>query len=188
MILTAFCLALPNFIFAQSVQVKKAPEVSLKDLKGRTVKIQDFKGKVVLLNFWATWCVPCLAEIPELIKWQKEYENQGLQIVGITYPPTNQKKVRSFARHQKINYPILFGLKKTRVSFDAGETMPLSVVIDKEGNIREIIEGIIFADEFDEKIKPLLKPDSSEKDGELSINFARCHRRSIVTKIKCQCG
>jgi thiol-disulfide isomerase/thioredoxin len=149
--------ALPNLISPQSVQAKKTPDISLKNLKGKTVKIADFKGKVVLLNFWATWCAPCLAEIPELIKWQKEYENQGLQIVGITYPPTNRVKTRRFARRNKINYPILFGLKKTKALFDSGETMPLTVVIDKDGNIKEVIEGIIFPEEFDEKIKPLLK-------------------------------
>lgn len=157
------CFALPAFVFAQNVQSKKVPDISLKDLKGKTVKIEDFKGKVLLLNFWATWCAPCLAEIPELIKWQKEYENQGLQIIGITYPPTNQKKVRSFARRQKINYPILFGSKKTRELFDSEETMPLTVIIDREGNIKELIEGVIFTEEFDEKIKPLLESGSNEK-------------------------
>lgn len=165
-ILTAICLALPNFIFAQSVQGKKTPDISLKDLKGKTVKIQDFKGKVVLLNFWATWCAPCLAEIPELVKWQKEYEKQGLQIVGITYPPTNRVKTRKFARKIKFNYPILFGSKQTKAMFVSGETMPLSVIIDREGNIRELIEGVIFSDEFDEKIKPLLEFGSSKKDNE----------------------
>lgn len=158
------CLALPAFIFAQSSKSKKAPDVSLKDLKGKTVKIGDFKGKVVLLNFWATWCAPCLAEIPELIKWQNEYENQGLQIIGIAYPPTNHVKVRRFARRNKINYPILFGSKKTKALFDSGETMPLTVVIDRDGNIKELIEGIIFPEEFNEKVKLLLKSNSANTE------------------------
>ncbi len=161
------CCALPNLISAQSVQAKKTPDISLKDLKGKTVKIADFKGKVVLLNFWATWCAPCLAEIPELIKWQKEYENQGLQIIGITYPPTNRVKTRNFAHRNKINYPILFGSKETKAMFDSGETMPLTVVIDRDGNIKELIEGVIFAEEFDEKIKPLLGSDANKKAVEI---------------------
>lgn len=156
-----FCLvlALPAFVFAQNNQTEKAPALVLKDLNGKTVKIADYKGKVILLNFWATWCPPCRAEIPELIKWQKEYQKRGLQIIGITYPPTNRVKVRSFARRNKINYPVLFGSKRTKALFDSGETMPFSVVIDRNGNIREHIEGIIFADEFNEKIKPLLESD-----------------------------
>lgn len=158
----AICLLFPVLIFAQSNQTEKVQGISLKDLKGKTVKIEDFKGKVVLLNFWATWCVPCRAEIPELIKWQKEYESRGLQIVGITYPPTNRIKVRNFVSRNKINYPILFGSKKTKALFDSGDTMPFSVVIDREGNIKERIEGIIFDDEFNEKIKPLIESKSNK--------------------------
>ena len=156
------CLVLPLSVFPQNNQTEKLPSVVLKDLKGKTVKIEDFKGKVILLNFWATWCPPCRAEIPELIKWQTEYQSRGLQIIGITYPPTNHAKVRSFVRKNKINYPILFGSKKTKALFDSGETMPFSVVIDREGNIKEFIEGVIFADEFDEKIKSLLESDSEK--------------------------
>jgi thiol-disulfide isomerase/thioredoxin len=150
-------LAFPAFVFAQNKRIEKAPAVALKDLSGKIVKIGDYKGKVILLNFWATWCPPCRAEIPELIKWQKKYQNQGLQIIGITYPPTSRAKVHRFARRNKINYPVLFGSKKTRALFNAGETMPFSVVIDRNGNIGEGIEGVIFADEFDEKIKPLIE-------------------------------
>jgi len=149
-------LAPPSLASAQSGAGEKIPAVNLTDLKGKIVKLEDFKGKVVLLNFWATWCVPCRAEIPQLIKWQKEYQAKGLQIIGITYPPTNRKRVREFAAANKINYPVLFGSKRTKKLFDKGDVMPYSVVIDKDGNITGQIEGIIFDDEFDEKIKPLL--------------------------------
>ncbi|MDQ3710751.1 MAG: TlpA family protein disulfide reductase [Acidobacteriota bacterium] len=169
LIFTVVCLALPAVFFAQNNQSNKVLDIALKDLQGKTVKIKEFKGKVVLLNFWATWCPPCRAEIPELIKWQKEYENQGLQIVGITYPPTNRLKVRRFVRRNKINYPILFGSKNTKAIFDSGETMPLTVVIDRNGNIKEIIEGIVFAEEFDEKVKPLLDSRIDKKDSKLQL-------------------
>jgi peroxiredoxin len=163
-LILVICLALPVIASAQNNQIEKAPAIVLKNLKGKIVRIEDFKGKVVLLNFWAAWCSPCLAEIPELIKWQTEYQSQGLQIIGITYPPTNRVKVRSFVRKNKINYPILFGWRKTKALFDSGETMPFSVVIDREGNIKARIEGVIFDDEFDEKIKPLLESDLGKKD------------------------
>ena len=149
-------LTLASAVFAQSETAEKAPSIALKDLKGKTVRLEEFKGKVVLLNFWATWCVPCRAEIPDLVKWQKEHQAEGLQIIGITYPPTSKVKVRNFARQNKVNYPVLFGSKSTKALFDSGDTMPYSVIIDRDGNIRSRIQGIIFDDEFDEKIKPLL--------------------------------
>jgi peroxiredoxin len=154
-------LLLPAFAGAQNREGEKMPALSLKDIKGKTVNLRDYKGKVILLNFWATWCVPCRAEAPELVKWQNEYRKRGLQIVGVTYPPTDTVKVRGFARRNKINYPVLFGSKKTKELFDLGDTLPFSVVIDREGIIKALIEGVVFEDEFDEKIKPLLVPASS---------------------------
>lgn len=161
-ILIIICLLLAFANFAQD-KIEPAPTVSLKDLSGKTVDLSDFKGKVVLLNFWAVWCVPCAAEIPELVKWQQQYESDGLQIIGVTYPPTNKVKVRAFARKMKINYPVLFGSKKTKDLFDSSENLPYSVILDRDGNIKERIEGVIFDDEFDEKVKPLFELNIKRK-------------------------
>jgi len=135
---------------------QKAPELSLKDINGRTVTLSDFSGKVVLLNFWATWCVPCRTEIPDLVKKQREYQSQGLRIVGITYPPADGSEVRRFVRELKIKYPVVIGSKETKQAFTTSDTLPLTVIIDREGKIRGVIEGIMYRDEFDEKVKPLL--------------------------------
>jgi len=153
-LLAVFLMITPN-VAAQAP--RPAPPVVLKDVKGRTIRLSDFKGKVVLLNFWATWCPPCRAEIPDLVKWQKEYAFQGFQVIGVAYPPTDRRKVRSFIRELKITYPVLLGQKKTKALFDAGETLPFSVVIDREGKVRENIEGILLPEEFDEKVRPLLE-------------------------------
>lgn len=137
---------------------QKAPALSFKDINGKTIRLSAFKGKVVLVNFWATWCVPCRAEIPDLIKLQRRYRTRGLRIVGITYPPEQIAEVRRFARELKINYPLVIGSKETKQSFTASETLPLTVIIDRRGNVREIVEGIMYREEFDEKVKPLLSP------------------------------
>lgn len=155
LLLALFLLVTPAVTLGQAP--RPAPAVVLRDFNGRTVRLTDFKGKVVLLNFWATWCPPCRAEIPELIEWQREYGSKGLQIIGVTYPPTNRRKVRRFLRVSKITYPVLLGDKKTKALFDAGETLPFSVVIDREGKVRENIEGILLPEEFDEKVKPWLE-------------------------------
>lgn len=142
---------------AATAQGTKAPALVLKDLRGRRVRLSDFKGRVVLLNFWAEWCPPCRAEIPDLVQWQREYRSRGLQVIGITYPPTDRIAVRQFARTLKINYPVVFGTAETKARFDQSETLPITVIIDRDGNIREIITGVILPEEFETKIEPLLK-------------------------------
>lgn len=137
-------------------QEAKAPAVALKDLRGRTVRLSDYRGKVVLLNFWATWCPPCRAEMPDLVKWQRDYRQHGLQVIGLTYPPQQKSEVRQFTRSLKVNYPIVIGSKETKELFFQGETLPVTVIIDRDGKIREVIEGILLPQEFEQKIKPLL--------------------------------
>ncbi|HEY2847199.1 MAG TPA: TlpA disulfide reductase family protein [Pyrinomonadaceae bacterium] len=149
-------LAVALISLAQSSESTKAPTLALRDLHGKTVNLGDFKGKVVLLNFWATWCVPCRAEVPQLVRWQDEYKDK-LQIVGITYPPTSSPKVRVFVRTNKIGYPVLLGKRATKRLFDNSANLPITIVIDREGNIAARIVGVIFDDEFRDKVLPLLR-------------------------------
>lgn len=146
-------------------QAQKAPTLELKDLRGRRHRLSDYRGKVVLLNFWATWCPPCRAEVPDLVSWQGEYEKQGLQVIGVTYPPTSLPQVRRFLRRHKVSYPVLLGSRATKSLFDEGETLPFTVVIDREGNVRERIEGILLPEEFEEKVRPLLLPGATGVNG-----------------------
>jgi thiol-disulfide isomerase/thioredoxin len=135
---------------------KPAPKLELKDVEGRALRLSDYKGRVVLLNFWATWCAPCRAEMPDLVKWQREYKSKGLQVIGVTYPPEELAEVREFIKSIKVNYPIALGEEQTKALFDKGEILPVTIVIDKKGMIREVIQGIIFQEEFEQKVKPLL--------------------------------
>lgn len=143
-------------------QTRKAPDLALEDLRGRIVRLSDHKGKVVLLNFWATWCPPCRAEMPDLVKWQREYRALGLQVIGVTYPPTSRVKVRRFVGGARVNYPIVYGTRKTKALFDKGDILPITVVIDREGNIREVIQGILLVEEFEEKIRPVLRQSNHQ--------------------------
>jgi cytochrome c biogenesis protein CcmG/thiol:disulfide interchange protein DsbE len=163
-ILALFLLAHPMLAVNQRVagqepanQTTLAPAFELKDLRGRIVRSDKLKGKVLLINFWATWCVPCLAEMPYLVKLEKEYGPRGLQIIGITFPPTDRAKVRRMVKRLKVNYTILFGSDETASDYYAGEVLPTTIVVDREGRIRERILGILEPEEFDKKVKPLLE-------------------------------
>jgi peroxiredoxin len=94
--------------------------------------------------------------MPDLVKLQREHGKEGLQVIGITYPPESREQVRRFARSLKVNYPIILGTRELKARFSSDETLPLTVVIDRNGKVSEIISGILLREEFDEKIKPLL--------------------------------
>ena len=147
------------FLFAPAVtlgQDSRPTELTLKDIQGRYVRLSDYRGKVVLINFWATWCPPCRKEIPDLIKLQSDYGSRGLQVIGVTYPPQKLAEVRQFVRRAKVNYPIALGTKEMKLLFSSSETLPMTIVIGTDGRIRDAIEGILLPEEFEQKIKPLL--------------------------------
>jgi thiol-disulfide isomerase/thioredoxin len=162
LVLAVLLVVVPVSIQAQYVTSK--PSVDLKDIHGKRLTLTNYKGKVVLVNFWATWCAPCRIEVPDLINLQRAYRNKGLQIIGITYPPETHNAVRRFVRRYKINYPVGLGTAETKALFTSSETLPVSVIVDKYGTVREVIEGIMYADEFDERVKPLLSAVESLGD------------------------
>lgn len=135
-------------------------KLNLKDIRGHNVSLSDYEGKVLLINFWATWCIPCRMEIPDLVKKQAQYRNQDLRIIGIAYPPETLSAVRKFAAKYRINYGLVLGDKPTKTQFTDSETLPITVVFNKEGKVQDVIEGIMYQDEFDEKVKPLLSSAS----------------------------
>lgn len=152
-IFTAILIAWPAVAWGQE---REAPSLTLEDLRGRTLRLSDYRGKVVLLNFWATWCPPCRAEIPYLVKLQKEYGRQGLQVLGVTYPPERHAGVLRLTRRLKVNYPVALGTRETKALFSSDETLPLTIIIDRDGKLRETISAILLPEEFEEKVRPLL--------------------------------
>ena len=159
-----FVFALVALPHPASGQAVRAPSLTLESIEGRTVRLSDYRGKVVLINFWATWCPPCRAEMPDLVKLQKEYGRDGLQIIGVTYQPEPRAHLRSFTRKLKVNYPIVLGTRETKAAFSPDETLPLTVIIDREGTIRGTIAGILLPEEFNLQIKPLLQQRASERE------------------------
>lgn len=117
-----------------------APDFVLTDLDGRTISLSDYKGKVLFLNFWATWCPPCRAEIPDFIEAYRENKDKGLEIVGISVDTKGKDAVADFVAKYKINYPVVLESRsKTQQLIDdyqPGQFIPTTIIIDKEGRIR----------------------------------------------------
>jgi cytochrome c biogenesis protein CcmG/thiol:disulfide interchange protein DsbE len=133
-----------------------APAWDLKDVKGKSVKLSDFKGKVVILDFWATWCPPCRAEIPHFIGLQEKYGKQGLVVVGVSVDEGGPDVVSSFVKANKINYPIVMGNLDVAQLYDANEGIPTTFVIDRTGNIVAKHLGFTDSEIFEKEIKSVL--------------------------------
>ncbi len=131
-----------------------APAFSLPDLKGREVPLSDFRGKVVVLDFWATWCPPCRREIPDFVELQREYGPQGLQIVGIALD--EPEKVEAFARQNGMDYPVLMGSDEVAVLYGGIDGIPTTFLIDRQGKIVSRFEGFRPKSVFEEEIRKLL--------------------------------
>ena len=153
-IIPVLFLFVPIVAFGQD---SRPPQLTLKDIHGRYIRLSNYRGKVVLINFWATWCPPCRKEIPELVRLQRDYRSDGLQVIGVTYPPQQLAAVRGFVRKAKVNYPVGLGTKETKLLFTQADTLPMTIVIGRDGTVKDTIEGILLPEEFEQKIKPLLK-------------------------------
>jgi len=114
----------------------QAPDFTVKDLKGREISLSNYSGKVVFLNFWATWCAPCKAEIPDFIEAYKQYKDKGMEIIGISVDRISQKSVLKFVEKYKINYPVVMGTDKIQKDYEPGPYVPTTIIIDQEGKIR----------------------------------------------------
>ena len=129
---------------------------TLKDMHGDDVVLSSYKGKVMILNFWATWCGPCKAEIPDLVRLQEQYRDD-LVVLGFSVDDTPEK-MKPYATEYKINYPLLVGNGREDVQDAYGPLwgIPVSVIIDREGKIAKKHSGIASREQFEREIKPLL--------------------------------
>lgn len=142
-----------------------SPDFTLKDLDEHDVSLRQFKGKVVLVNFWATWCGPCRIEIPWLVELQDKYAARGFTVLGVAMDEEGESAVAPFVQKERfkvggtsrsINYPIVLGDDATADKFGGLLGFPTSVLISKDGRVIKRVDGLVSYDEIDKAIQSLL--------------------------------
>jgi peroxiredoxin len=133
-----------------------APEFTLQALDGKTVHLADFRGKAVLLNFWATWCEPCKIEMPWFVELQKQYGPEGLQVVGIAMDDASQEDIAKFASNMGVNYPILIGKEAVGDAYGGVQFLPATFYIGRDGKVVDKVFGLKGRGEIEESIKKAL--------------------------------
>ena len=140
-------------------QRKTAPDFRLMDASEQTVTLSAHKGKVVLLDFWATWCGGCKVEIPWYVEFDKKYRSRGLAVIGVSMDDEGMKVVKPFLAQKNIGYAVVIGNEALAKKYNL-ESMPLTLLIDRNGRIAVSHAGVVNKDDFESYIKLLLLEQS----------------------------
>ena len=135
---------------------KPAPDFTLTAADGATIKLSNYNGKVVLLNFWATWCGPCKIEIPWFIEFEKTYKDRGYATLGVSMDEDGWKAVKPYLSQRAINYPIMIGDDRVAEIYGGIDSLPSTFVIDREGRIASMHLGLVRKQDYEAEIQQLL--------------------------------
>jgi peroxiredoxin len=154
---SAVLLAAPALRADNDFKAAPAPAWKLPDVDGQVVSSDQFKDKVVVLDFWATWCPPCRAEIPGYVDLQKKHGKEGLAIVGVSLDRGGLDIVRRFIADEKVNYQVVLGDDKTVEAFGGVEAIPTTFIIDRNGVVRYRKVGAMETAQFEAVLESFLK-------------------------------
>lgn len=156
----AGCSSLSKSERARALTAEKerqiAPDFTLKDATGRTVRLSDYRGKVVVLNFWATWCGPCKIEIPWFMEFEQKHKDQGFAVLGVAMDDDGWDAVKPFLESQRINYRVVMGTPEIGELYGGVESLPTTFMIDREGRIAQVHVGLVGKREYQDDIDRLL--------------------------------
>ena len=160
--IVAVLLAICPFLASQTAPHvgQRAPDFTLIDSTGSPIKLSELKGKVVLLDFWATWCGGCKVEIPWYMEFETKYAKKGLATIGVSIDDDGWKSVKPFLQEHKINYPIVIGTQGIANEYGGLPSLPMTLLIDRSGKVAESHAGMVYKEEFENKIKQLLEQNS----------------------------
>jgi peroxiredoxin len=146
----------PSSTYVTPGDRRMAPDFSLSDASGQAVKLSEFRGKVVLLNFWATWCVPCKQEIPWFVEFQQANKRRGFGVLGVSMDEDGWTSVKPYIDEKRINYPVVIGNDYIAGLFGGLHEIPLTLVIDRSGRIAAIHAGLCRKEEYEGDINAVL--------------------------------
>jgi len=139
-----------------ALEGRVAPDFTLPDINGKPFHFASVKGKVVILDFWATWCPPCRAEIPHFNELSDQYKKQGLEVIGISLDQGGPQAVKNFTKTTRIDYPILMGNSDITNKYGGVRGIPTTFIIDRKGKIVEKFVGYRDKETFEVVIQKLL--------------------------------
>ncbi len=134
-----------------------APEFALKDADGKTVTLADYKGKVVLLNFWATWCGPCKIEIPWFADFEQKYKDRGFAVLGVAMDEEGWEVIKPYLAQSKVNYRVILGNDTVAGLYGGVESLPTTFVLDRNGKIASTHVGLVSKSDYENEIMQLLE-------------------------------
>ena len=154
-----------------------APDFELATLDGRRVKLSDFRGQAVLLNFWATWCPPCKIEMPWFVDMQKQYGKDGLVVLGVAMDDTESSKIAEFAHEMGVNYQVLLGTDQVSDDYGDVRSLPTTFYIDRNGTIVSKAVGLLDRQAIEDDVKKALtaayRPASQSNRAEARVKSVR---------------
>jgi peroxiredoxin len=136
---------------------KSAPDFTLKDASGTAVKLSDYRGKVVVLNFWATWCGPCKVEIPWFIDFEKQYKDRDFAVLGVSMDDDGWKSVKPYVADKKINYRVVIGSDEVITLYGGVDSLPTTFLIDRSGKVASVHIGLVSKMTYQDEITKLLE-------------------------------
>src|SRR5579863_534198 len=146
----------PRLVYAKAEDRKFAPDFTLDDASGVPVRLSQFRGKVVLLNFWATWCVPCRTETPWFVEFHETYRDRGLAVLGVSLDDDGWKSVKPYMDKMKVDYPVMVASGDIASRYGGLNSLPVTLIIDKAGRIAVTHVGLCPKSEYEAAINAML--------------------------------
>ena len=143
---------------APSTELATGSEVDfeLRDLSGKSIRLSDYRGKVVLVNFWATWCGPCEFEIPVFVKMKRRYQKRGFEVIGISMDDGALEEIEEFVRQHNINYPVVMPGEAKLDAFGKISSLPTSFLVNRHGRIHSRHQGLLSLNKIEKEVPKLL--------------------------------